>query len=572
MTQTGKVTGAEALLELFRTQGADYIFCSPIAAWAPLWEALARRQATTNIETPKYLNCRHEILAVGLASGYYKATGRAQAVLLPTGLGVLHGALAVRSAYHEHIPMVIVAPDTLTHGAVSGLDPGPEWPTLLVDLAGPVRNGETVTKWGKEVKTGGDLEADVRRAWYFAESVPRGPTLLSVPFDILMSDVDRPHASKAKASPLIAPTDSLQEVADLLMRSRSPLVVTEHAARTSQDRAALVAIAEHIGAPVFEYWMPMYVNFPRAHPLYAADPVEAHLADADCILVIGAHGPWHPQETKLAEDCSVIQIEEDPLRPRAPYWGFRTDHCIAGDLGSNLAQLATLLKARAITAQEAARIAARTARWHAHNGSNQAEATKEREAVRSGGRIHAALLFDTLHRMLPDRSVIVDEIVAQVPAMIRHLFRERDFGHVRGWAGALGTGLSTALGVKLARPADTVVCVTGDGAFSYNPVPSCLGLAQQYGVPILVVICNNQGYVSQEWNLYKYFPTGYALRDNNPYGRVIEPTPDYAAMAPAFGAHGECVTDPSQLDPAIRRAIAAVEHGRLALLDVRLEP
>jgi acetolactate synthase-1/2/3 large subunit len=156
--------------------------------------------------------------------------------------------------------------------------------------------------------------------------------------------------------------------------------------------------------------------------------------------------------------------------------------------------------------------------------------------------------------------------------MIRHLFRDRDIGHIRGWAGALGTGLPTALGVKLARPEDTVVCVIGDGAFNYNPVPACLGLAQQYGVPILVVICNNQGYVSQEWNLYKYFPSGYALHGNNPYGRVIEPTPDYAAMAPAFGAHGECVTDPGQLESAIRRALDVVEQGRLALLDVRLEP
>ena len=68
MSQTETVNGAEALLELFRTQGADYIFCSPIAAWAPLWEALAKRKATTNIESPKYLNCRHEILAVASGS------------------------------------------------------------------------------------------------------------------------------------------------------------------------------------------------------------------------------------------------------------------------------------------------------------------------------------------------------------------------------------------------------------------------------------------------------------------------------------------------------------------------
>jgi len=216
--------------------------------------------------------------------------------------------------------------------------------------------------------------------------------------------------------------------------------------------------------------------------------------------------------------------------------------------------------------------ASRTQRWHAHNAASNAEAAKERETVRGGERIHAALLFDTLHRLLPERSVVVDEIIAQVPAMIRHLFRDRDIDHIRGWAGALGTGLPTALGVKLARPDDVVVCVIGDGAFSYNPVPASLGLAQQYRVPVLVVICNNQGYVSQEWNLYKYFPSGYALRDNNPYGRVIEPTPDYAAIAPAFGAHGECVTDPAQLEPAIRRGLEAVAAGRLALLDVRLEP
>ena len=571
MTQTGTMTGAEALLELFRTQGTDYIFCSPIAAWAPLWEALAKRQATTNVETPKYLNCRHEILAVGLAAGYYKATGRAQAVLLPTGLGVLNGAMAVRSAFHEHLPMVIVAPDTLSHGAVPGLDPGPEWPTLLVDLAGPVRNGETVTKWAKEVKTATDLAADIRRAWYFAETVPRGPTLVSVPFDILMTQVDQPHDRKTKAAPLVAPADSLREIADLLMRSRSPLIVTEHGARTPQDQAALVAIAEHIGSPVFEYWMPLYVNFPRAHPLYAIDPIEMHLKDADCILVVGAHGPWHPQETRLPDDCTVIQIEEDPLRPRAPYWGFNTDYCIAGDVGANLAQLATLLHARTTSTDEANRVSACTAHWHKHNAAAQAQTATEREAP-AGEHIQAAVLFDTLHRMLPDRSVIVDEIIAQVPAMIHHLFRDRDFTHIRGWAGALGTGLPTALGVKLARPNDIVVCVIGDGAFNYNPIPACLGLAQQYNVPILVVICNNQGYVSQEWNLYKYFPSGYALRDNNPYGRVIEPTPDYAAMAPAFGAHGECVTDPGKLEAAIQRAIAAIEQGQLALLDVRLQP
>ena len=561
------MTGADALLELFRIQGTDYIFCSPIAAWAPLWEALAKRQATSNIDTPKYLNCRHETLAVGLAAGYYKATGRTQAVLLPTGLGVLNGSMALRSGYHEHLPMVIVSPDTISHGAIANLDPGPEWPSLLVDLAGPVRDGETVTKWAKEVKTATDLAPDVRRAWQFAELPPRGPTLISVPFDILMSDVAAPPPEKSISAPLIADPASIRQIADLLLNSTNPLIATEHGARTPEDRAALVQIAERIGAPVFEAWMPLYRNFPRSHPLYATDPIEQHLADADCILVVGSHGPWHPQETPLRDGSKVIHIEEDPLRPRAPYWAYRTDYCIGGDIGANLQQLTSALASRTTPA-----VAARTKRWSDHHAAAQAASAQEREQARANPNIQAAHLFDLLHRALPDNSVIVDEIVAQVPAMVRHLFRDRDIEHIRGWAGALGTGLPTALGVKLARPNDIVVCVIGDGAFNYNPIPACLGLAQQYRVPVLVVICNNQGYVSQEWNLYKYFPQGHALRDNNVFGRVIEPTPDYAAMTPAFGAHGERVTDPAQLDAAIGRAIAAVRAGKLALLDVHVEP
>ena len=268
----------------------------------------------------------------------------------------------------------------------------------------------------------------------------------------------------------------------------------------------------------------------------------------------------------------VIQIEEDPLRPRAPYWSLQTDYAIAGDIGANLAQLAALLTTLTPSADEASRIAARTKHWHAHNAANQANAAEEREAAKGGDHIQAAYLFDTLHKLLPDRSVIVDEIIAQVPPMIQHTFRDRDIGHIRGWAGALGTGIPNALGVKLARPNDLIVCVIGDGAFNYNPVPACLGLAQQYNVPIMIIICNNEGYASQEWNLFKYFPSGYALREKDPYGKVIEPTPDYAALAPAFGAHGECVTEPGKLEQALRDGIAAVQRGQLALLDVRLRP
>ena len=187
VSRTGN--GAEVILEFLRTNGTDCVFASPIATMAPLWEALAARRERGEPEAPRYFHCRHEMLAVSAASGYYKATGRAQAVFLPTGLGVLHGAMALRTALQERTPMTVLSPDTLTYGEIPSLDPGPEWPSLLVDFAGPARDGELCVKWAKEAKTAGDLVHELRRALYFAEAVPRGPTLLSVPFDLLMSPI-----------------------------------------------------------------------------------------------------------------------------------------------------------------------------------------------------------------------------------------------------------------------------------------------------------------------------------------------------------------------------------------------
>ncbi|MCU1261454.1 MAG: hypothetical protein JWO80_4339 [Bryobacterales bacterium] len=188
------------------------------------------------------------------------------------------------------------------------------------------------------------------------------------------------------------------------------------------------------------------------------------------------------------------------------------------------------------------------------------------------GAVPAAALFRALHRALPESSSIVDEILTELPQMMQFLFESKPFRQYRGWTGALGTGLGTALGVKLARPSDTVVCVIGDGAFHYNPVPAALGFAQENGAPILIVVCDNRGYSSQTWNVYKYFPDGAAVRSGQFFGNVIAPTPDYVKLAEAYGGTGERVENIAALDSAIERAQASLRAGHSALLDVFVTP
>ena len=557
--------GAALLLDQFEADGIDCMFASPIAVMAPIWEELARRGNTMRL---RYFRCRHELLAVCAAHGYYQVTGRPQVVFLPTNFGVQNGSMGLRSAMQEHVPMVAVSIDSLTWGEEPSTDPGMEWPSLLSHFAGPARSGEAVVKWAKEARTPSDLPHEWRRAYYVARTVPRGPTLLEIPFDLLMGAAFDKRPPSLLSTNLVAPHEEVEALADLLARAENPVITTECAGRTTLEQDALVAIAEKLGAPVFEFFMPTFHNFPRSHPLHGMGPFEEVIGESDVILVAASNAPWHPPIQPLRTDCAVIHMAEDPLRPRAPYWGYATTHTLAGDVGQNLLALEEALRSRASAPADRAK------QWIARFADKRAELTKEAShmSTETTEAVAASDLFRTLHDSLPGDAIAVDEIVSEVQQFQYFLFESKPIQQVRGWAGALGTSLGVALGVKAARPEQTVVVVLGDGAWHYNPVPAALGFSQEYGLPLLIVLCNNGQYNSQTWNLRKYYPEGVAVRGNNFVGNVIHPMPDYYKAADGYGGSGERVVRAENLAPAIQRALASVSGGHTYILDVIVDP
>jgi len=558
-------SGAEVLLEQLESQGVDCIFASPIAVMAPVWEALARHG---NDMALRYFRCRHELLAVSLASGYYKATGRSQIVFVPTSLGVQNGSMGLGTALQERTPMTVLSADTLSYGEDPNADPGAEWPSLLTDHPGPARNAEAVVKWSKRARTPSDLVHELRRACFIAESVPLGPTLLEIPFQLLMGEGHPDVPAWVPPAPVAATPEHIDDVARVLAGATNPIIITEHGGRTDDERDALIRIAEALSAPVFEFWNPAYHNFPRSHPLYGAGPVEAALGEADAVLLAGCNGPWHPPHTALRPGCAVIHLEQDPLRPRAAYWGYPTTHTIPGNLSINLAALAASLQQRSTARPEVAE------RWSRYTQAIRAEGIDEARQLSSQATdfVSAADLFQELHDALPDDAICVDEIIAQVPHMIQFLYERKPLEQYRGYAGGLGTSLGTALGIKLARPQQVVVCIVGDEAWHYNPAPAALGFAQEYGVPLLIVLCNNGQYASQTRNLLRYYPDSAAVREQNFVGNVIQPTPDYVKQAEAYGGTGERVQKSGELRPALQRALEAVISGQTFLLDVIVNP
>ena len=423
-------------------------------------------------------------------------------------------------------------------------------------------------KWSKEARTASDVAHEWRRAHYVANAIPRGPTLLEIPVELLVGDAFETQPPPLPSASLVAPSAEIEILADLLAGAENPIIRTGYVGRMPEARDALIAIAEKLGAPVYEFFNPNHHNFPRNHPLYGVGEIEEVVGEADVVFLAAVDAPWHPPIQRLRPGCEVVHLAEDPLRPRAPYWGYATTRTLAGDIVANLYALADALQSRPDAP------AARAERWQERFAErrNAMRMEADRLSATAQGVVPAADLFRALHDALPEDAIAVDEIVCQGESFVHFLFESKPFRQVRGWHGALGTGLGVALGVKTACPQQMVFCVIGDGAWHYNPVPAALGFAQEHALPILIVVCNNGQYRSQTADLERFYPEGAAVTGNTFVGNVIQPMPDYYKAADGYGGAGERVTRSADLATAIARGLAAVAGGQTYILDVLVDP
>lgn len=568
---TKGLSGAEALLRVLREMGVDRIFASPGSEWAPVWEYLAKPYGSDEI--PLYLSSRHEEVAVAMAAGYARACGKLAAAMIHTTVGSLHATMALREALHQRVPMVVLAGESSSFGEQPGHDPGHQWLRFLADVGGPARLVERCVKWSMAVTTSAILPATIQRACQLAMAVPQGPVFVSVPMELLFETLPTsPPPSAAFPRPATAAPDTLDDLARMLIDSANPLIVTEEVGRSPRAVEHLVALAELLGAPVVEGWAPACVNFPRTHPLYGGVGPLAHLSrylkEADLVFLLSAVAPWHPPSAAPAPGTKVVVLDDDPLHPLMPFWGYRADLVVTGEVEGSLAMLVERV-GRAIA--PGAR-AARGERWRAHH--EKARQTLREAALAAGDRktIETRWVAHELNQVLPADAVVVDETITHRLDIHRHLDSLTPGRFFEASHGGLGTGLGTALGVKAAAPERPVVLLIGDGAFNYNPALAALGFCQEHRMPILILLFNNAGYLSQKSGIPAHYPEGWAVKSKTFVGTSITPSPDYAALAAAFGGYGEKVTDPREVRAALKRGLQSVAGGQLALLDMTLEP
>jgi acetolactate synthase-1/2/3 large subunit len=253
-----------------------------------------------------------------------------------------------------------------------------------------------------------------------------------------------------------------------------------------------------------------------------------------------------------------------------PYYGYQADLALTGEIESSLESLLTALKKK-VSASDPSR----KQRAEELGGKNNAQRKAWRDeaiALANQKPMDTRWVAHELSQVLPSDAMIVDETITHRLALHRYLDGVKAGSWFAGCIGGLGTGLSTALGVKAANPKRPVVCVIGDGSFNYDPVPGVYGAAQEHNLPFLTVMLNNQGYLSQKSGIPRYYPEGWAVQSKNFSGLHIAPCPEYSQIMKAFDGYGEKVEEPGEVRKAIERGLRAVAGGQAALVDIRLKP
>ena len=565
MTTTSGNDCGEAILEAFRNLGVDYVISSPGSEWAPVWEALAR-QKVNETPGPQYINCWHETLAVNMASGYTRVTGRMQAVLLHAGVGLLQGSMGVHGAMIGEVPMLVCSGEATSYGEDPEIDPQGQWYRNLSVVGGPDRFADAFTKWSGRATSPHTVYEQVVRAGEVAQRVPQGPSFMNIPIETMVHSWTPPE--KLRAVPpahKIRPADQdIAELAEQIARSRSPLIITDSAGREIEGFNNLVALAELFAIPVVES-AALYANFPKSHPLYLGGQPERYLQQADLVILAASRAPWYPPQAG-PQQATVAAMGETTVKEYMVYQNLFADRYVEGDITLGLGLLVEALQPMADSRRD--EIETRRQHWAAEH-ERLAEATYAAEAAASGSRpIDPAWLCAVLSEVMPEDVVYSEEVTTHRGAIGRHVVWDRPQSYYKT-NGGLGQGLGLALGVKLAKPDQPVVALMGDGGFLYNPVTQCFGVAGEANLPFLTVLFNNRGYEAMRGNHLAYYPDGVAARSDIWHGVHI-PGPDYAKLVEPFGGYGERVEDPAQLARALRNGLDAVNEGRVALIDVVL--
>ncbi len=572
---TAKRWNSDVIVDLFRMYDFPYAALNPGSSFRGLHDSMVNYGRNS----PEMLLCPHEEVAVQMAHGYAKASGKPMLAVVHDVVGLLNSCLAVYYAYIDRAPVFVV-------GATGPLAEAQRRPKIDWIHTANVQ-GEAVrnyTKWDAQPATIDGVPELFARAYGIMMSEPQGPIYMCYDAGLqeaeLKGDVALPPLSAARVpAPIAADADALAAAADMLAAARHPVIIVEYAGRNPQSFYDLVKLAEIVSAPVYD--VNSRLNFPGRHPLNMS-MIDEVFKDADLVLCLDVRD-WERATTTLdkttritksivPEKCKWIDIGFSDLEISG--WAMEHQRLLNADLRI-LADTATAIPALSKLCR--ARVG-KNATLKKRNAARE----KKIEKMQSGARVKWE---KEAKKNWNKKPMTLPRLASEVWDVIKNEDWVLTANTLQDWAlklwnfdqphrhpgKSLGTStqIGISLGVALAHKGTgrLVVDIQPDGDLMFNL--GSLWVASKYQIPMLVVMYNNRAYYNDWEHQLRMARLRGTPEERAHIGMdLFGPEPDFAGVARALGWYAEGpIENGDDVAAALRRAIVEVKAGRPALVD-----
>jgi benzoylformate decarboxylase len=545
------MTGKEALIQILREEKVEYVFGIPGATEVVLMDALE------DAPDIRFILSLHESVAVGMAEGYTRISGRPGFVLLHTNTGLAAGLPLLFNACQGGVPLIVTA-------GQQDLRLAAQDPALKADL---VSMAKPCTKWATEVVNAADIPLVMRQAFKIALHPPQGPVFVALPQNLLQEPIDFEYNPVGLPSNGWQPDpEAIRQASQLLLGARNPVILVEDGVTQNNALAEVVALAEMSGSKVYQQWM-ADVNFPLNHPLYMGDldvnkiNTRALLGQADVLVVIGSlffSQAILTEKTLLPPGVKVIQIDDDSWQLNK---NFPVEVAIECNIKSAVAQLNTAYRS-GLTSSIKTEVDNRTQITYSESlKAAQALADKAKAEFNHFPIAASRLMQEIKQTMLPGTRIVDD--CWSSSAILRQTLaasEAKSYLRARG-GGSIGWGLPGAMGVKLADTTRPVVCVSGDGSAAW--AIQSLWTAARYNLHITFVIVANAAY--RQVRLMKAKIMGDQVYGRNLGTELTAPRLNFCSLARGFGVDAVKVEDPAKLNAALKTAFQSKKPNLLEI-------
>ncbi len=553
--------GSDVVAETLRDLDIPYVALNPGASYRGLHDSLVNYLGN---ERPQMLLCLHEESAVAIAQGYAKVTGRAMGAIVHSNVGLMHATMAIFNAWCDRMPVVVL-------GATGPVDadkrrPWIDWIHTARDQGALVRG---YVKWDDQPASPAAAREALIRAANIANALPQGPVYVNLDAEMQETKLPEPlpPIDVARYRPRIAAApdpEAVKEAADRLREAKRPVILAGRASRRRDAWDARVALAESLNARVLSD-LKIGASFPTDHPLHLGAPGMllpdadglAALAEADVILSLD----WVDLGGAMKAAKSHAVVISASLDQNI-HNGWSMDHqalppidlLIAADPDEVAIALSRAIGAPAkpVALPAAPRAMTKPAPGEKLTVEDLAFAVRHAVGTRDVSLTHLPLSWNG----------------AWWPFRHPLDFLGSDSGG--GIGGGPGISVGAALALKGSGRLPVAICGDGD----YLMGVTALWTAAHYRIPLLVLIANNRSFFNDELHQERVARMRHRPVENRWIGqRISDPDIDLAAMARAQGADGfGPVRTGSELSAALDAAIAEVEGGAVAVVDVRVEP